>query len=42
MTKTNYTLDDILSGNFKSDFQDVQSDIDEIERLANEQSILRK
>ena len=42
MTQSPYTLDDILSGNFKSDFQDVQSDIDEIERLANEQSILRK
>lgn len=42
MEITNYTLDDILSGNFKSDFQDVQADIDEVERLANEQSILGK
>ena len=42
MTKTNYTLDDVLNGNFKSDFPDVQSDIDEIERLANEQAIIGK
>ena len=42
MTQTNYTLDDILSGNFKSDFPDVQTTIDEVERLANEQAILGK
>lgn len=35
------TLDDVLNGNFKSDFPDVQQTIDEIARLANEKSILR-
>lgn len=42
MIKTNYTFDDILNGNFKSDFPDVQANIDEIARLSNEQSILGK
>lgn len=42
MTQTNLTLDDILSGNFKSEFQDVQEDIDEVERLVNEQAIIGK
>ena len=41
MTQTNLKLDDVLNGNFKSDFPDVQQTIDEIERLANEKSILR-
>lgn len=42
MTNTNMTLDDILSGNFKSDFKDVQANIDEVARLANEQAIFGK
>lgn len=42
MTQTNLTLDDVLNGNFKSDFPDVQANIDEIERLANEQAIIGK
>ena len=42
MTQTNYTLDDVLNGNYKSDFPDVQADIDEVARLANEQAILGK
>ena len=42
MTQSPYTLDDVLNGNFKSDFQDVQQTIDEIERLADEQAIIGK
>ena len=41
MTQTNLKLDDVLNGNFKSEFPDVQQTIDEIARLANEQAILR-